>query len=74
MAWAGCASPHLNQYTAGLAREAKTRKAAEAGEAAPATEPEVTAQADPEQPRKRKSPRTPAVADGPAAEVQPAAD
>jgi hypothetical protein len=65
---------HWNQYTAGLARDAKARKAPEAGEAAAATEAVVTAQADREKRTRRRSPRTPAVADGPGAEVQPAAE
>jgi hypothetical protein len=59
---------HWNAYTAGLARDAKARKAAQAGAAA---EPQAAAEppAEPERPRKRKSTTT-APAATPAAEAQ----
>ena len=57
---------HWNQYTAGLARDAKARKAAEAPATPPAEEPAV----DPEPaPRlKRASKAAPAVEETPASE------
>jgi hypothetical protein len=60
--------PHWNQYTAGLARDAKARKAAEMdGAPAPAAEREATIEADAKATRKAK--RTAAADD--AIEVPP---
>ena len=51
---------HWNQYTAGLARDAKARKpAAEGGATTEPADLEVTSPAEPEQARKRKRPQTP---------------
>jgi hypothetical protein len=44
---------HWNQYTRGLAREAKARKAAAASDAAPAPEPDVTMEPAAPTPRER---------------------
>ena len=64
---------HWNEYTAGLAREAKARKAAGAGPA-----PEIAASAEPEaagaaMPRRTRKPRgaKAAVAKAPATKAQP---
>jgi hypothetical protein len=59
---------HWNAYTAGLAREAKARKAAGAGtaiepEVAPTFEPEAAAAAAPARPRKRKGTKVAPVAE-----------
>jgi hypothetical protein len=64
-------SVHWNQYTAGLARDANARKAAEAGAAsepdAPATPaPEAAAPAEPERPKRKSTKSAPvAVAESP---------
>jgi hypothetical protein len=50
---------HWNQYTAGLARDAKARKAADAGDAAPTTGEDAGASPTPPEPlRKRRRPET----------------
>lgn len=55
---------HWNQYTAGLAREAKARKAAAEPDATATTaEPEPASSAEPEKARKRKSAKTGPVAE-----------
>ena len=66
---------HWNEYTAGLAREAKTRKAAEAGvtpepEVAPTSEPEAAAAAELERPGKRKGTKAAPVAEPTTAEAE----
>jgi len=66
---------HWNEYTAGLARKAKARKAAEAGaasepEAAAASEPEAASTAEPERTRKRKATKVAPVAEPATAEAE----
>ena len=63
---------HWNEYTAGLAREAKARKSADAGPApvvADPTEPEIAAATEPAPARKRKSTKPPTVAETEATEA-----
>jgi len=51
---------HWNQYTAGLARDAKARKAAAGGDATttPTSEPEAISPAEPQPARKRRGAQT----------------
>ena len=62
---------HWNQYTAGLARDAKARKAAGDPDAHATTlEPETASTAEPERGRTRKGARTAPTAEPTAAEAQ----